>query len=115
MKKMRALIDGASYKPSTKSGHISDVEFEPQPPMLVMKNKNGLGAVVLVTAYRFRAQKVFFVPVCRDAFLDCFQHVASIAYLHNMTYVCVLDFLQQDDEPPNDQDELDALNDAVRL
>ncbi len=42
MKKMRALIDGASYKPSTKSGHISDVEFEPQPPMLVMKRMNSL-------------------------------------------------------------------------
>jgi len=37
MQKMRALIDGATGKPTTKSGHISDVNFEPIPPALVSR------------------------------------------------------------------------------
>jgi hypothetical protein len=37
MQKMRALIDGATGKPTTKSGHISDVNFEPVPPALVSR------------------------------------------------------------------------------
>ena len=37
LKQVRDTFDGKKKdgKPSTKSGHISDVEFEPLPPLLV--------------------------------------------------------------------------------
>ena len=37
LKQVRDTLEGKSKdgKPSTKSGHISDVEFEPLPPLLV--------------------------------------------------------------------------------
>jgi hypothetical protein len=37
LKQVRDTLDGKSKsgKPTTKSGHISDVEFEPLPPLLV--------------------------------------------------------------------------------